>query len=250
MLSLLSDEYRGKTQGLRIGALSSDIKEMKSEIIEPTADGTNTITFRDQAQRDFIILNGPQDEIDFKYGTKFSNGIYTETIYPLHGGGEIDSLGTSLNLLNTFETQKNTGLANLTVAATTFAAASPFAASLAVPQTTLGNFLIPFNNTLGGWQPAVAFTNLQSYRVTVSILGNNSNHPITVALCTVRLSDLAKTDFLARAEMETGIGRSVTLTGVVDLTQDFNVIGLAFYSPNGSTTLNPFDMNITFERIF
>ena len=176
MLSLLSNEYRGKTQGLRIGALSSDIKEMKSEIIEPTADGTNTITIRDQAQRDFMIVDGSQDEIDFKFGAKFNNGIYTNTVYPNTGGGEIQSLATYINHQNTFEFLKYTNAANLTVSATTFAAANTFSASLSPVTNTFTNFTIPFNPTIYGWSQAVSFTTQSVYQVTVSIQGNNSNH--------------------------------------------------------------------------
>ena len=249
MLSLLSDEYRGKTQGLRIGALSSDIKEMKSEIIEPPTNGTNTLTIRDQTQRDFIVLNGAQDEVDFKFGAKFTQGLYAGTIYPLVGGGEINSLATYINERNTYEFLKHTGLQNFTVPSTTFAAAPPFPASFAPPSETHSNFTLPFNSSTVGWSQAISFSTPSVYQVTASFVADNSNHPVIVALCTVDPGSGNKIDLVTRAEIDNGTAKFASFSGVLNLTGTHSVIGLVFYSPGGNTTLNNFDFNITFRRL-
>ena len=251
MLSLLSDEYRGKTQGLRIGANIVESTDIKTSTIQPST-GTNLLSIQDQKQRDFITVDGSQDEVNFPFAGKFESGLKTNSIYAETGGsGEIQSFGKSLNLLNTYQFYEYRSIPDIGAPFGTFAAATPLpASSLPTPTLEKSNFQFPFTTNNGGWLSGVAFDQNPVYQVTFSITGNNSNHPAVIALASYDVVTNTKKDYIARGIMDSGIGRSASVTGTWVYESTFPTIGFVIYSPQGGTAISASEINVTFTRLF
>ena len=251
MLSLLSDEYRGKTQGLRIGATSVDSTDVKTSTLQPST-GTNTLSIQDQTQRDFIVVDGSQDEVKFPFNAKFESGLTTNSIYAESGGsGEITSLAKSLNLLNTFQYYEYRAIPDIGAPFGTFSAATPLvAAALPTPSVEKSNFQFPFTTNNGGWLGGVAFDQNPVYQVTFSITGNNSNHPAVIALASYDVVTNTKKDYIARGIMESGIDRSASVTGTWVFESTFPTIAFVIFAPQGGTTISGSEINVTFTRLF
>lgn len=251
MLSLLSDTYRGKTQGLRIGGAACDIKDAAFDVITPSTDGTGVLQIRSATgtMSPFVTFDSSQGEAEFNVGTRFDNGLYTGVIYPRVSGGEIDSLATAVNRKSTYSLIRYQAMQNFSVNGTSFITGTPFPASLASSVSTYTNFDTPFNPTLFGWSESVAFTESSTYTVSVAISATSSNHPVQARLAMIDPSNGNGADFLATMTIPTGTAGDGSLTGTVNIAAPFTHIGVVFYSPQGATTLNNFNMNVTFNRL-
>jgi hypothetical protein len=250
MLSLLSDTYRGKTQGLRIGAAECDITNGRFTTIKPPeVGGIISINSASGTGSPFVTFDSSQGDVEFDVGTKFLSGVYTDIIYPQTSGGEIDSLATAINRKSTYSMMQYQGLQNFQVNGTSFLGGTNFPASLSTASPIYSNFLDPFNPTIFGWSEGTAFSEASIYNVTVSISATSSNHPVTARLAMTNPANGDLSDFLADTIIPTGTSGNGTISGVVPVIAPFTHISLVFYSPQGATTLNNLNMNVTFNRL-
>ena len=271
MLSLLSDEYRGKIQGLRIGAASCDITdakvgtlssagaelEIKSDlkVSEPNqlivdtirvGETTNQLAVKDNNQNTVVLLNPANNSINFTGAVECQGGLYTNSLYPLTGGGTIQSLAAAINRFNTFQYYEYRNQQNFTITGTTYGSGLNFPASLTPPTFTSSNFNIAWATSLDGWVPPIAFTQDSVYQITFSTLTDNSNHPVNVELSGVVSQSTAS--MLTRCTIPSGNGVYATFSGTWRWTPT-ETLALRFYSPQGITTLNNFNFHLTINRI-
>ena len=212
MLSLLSDEYRGKTQGLRIGAAivdSTDIKanEVKASIV--TTDAIYPETTYGEINLWAGALNRQNTYFHYEYGTLTFQVLATN-----------NNVGTSLSL-------------------------DPTVQPKSFNQT---NFLQPWTEGPYGFTESFAFTEPSLYNVSLAIKGTNSAQPVTMTLVSTDPSNGQHNTKLVDTVL--GVGNTVaSCSGTWKTYLNTTVLGVTFFSATGATTVSNAVITITVHRI-
>ena len=212
MLSLLSDEYRGKTQGLRIGAAMVDSTDIKASEVKASV-------------------------------------IVTDAIYPETTYGEINLWAGALNRQNTYFHYEY-GTFTFQVLATNINVGTSLSFDPTSQPKTFNqtNFLQPWAESQYGFTESFAFTEPSLYNVNLAIKGSNTTHPVTMTLVSTDPTNGQHSTKLVDTVLEVG-NTVASCSGTWKPYANTTVLGITFFSATGATTVSNFKIDITVHRI-
>ena len=218
MLSLLSDEYRGKIQGLRIGAASCDITDAKTDALTATQVTSTQVT--------------------------------TGLISPPVVGGDINLSAGAINRRNTYFSYQYAGVSRFISTFMTDIGSSlawnPTTETKTINQT---NFTLPWVESSLGYTEPILFSEPSIYTVTISIQATNSAYPVTFTLVGVDPSNNQYSTKIASNTLPVGF-HTMSFTGTWRRFGTASVLSFAMFSPTGGQTdLTGMAIDITANRI-